>query len=82
MTNLRLKMKVYTNPETGRRYLAATGVVERGFVYATVMSDKETKGAALSIDEWNDLPYFYFKEDGPAEKPEKMWDAEAGKESK
>ncbi len=79
---LRLKMKVYTDPETQKRYLAAAAAFHPdGYLVTTVMSDDHTKVVRLLPDQWNALPYFYFKEDGAAERPKAKWDPVAGKES-
>lgn len=66
---LRLRMKVWIDPTTRKRYLAPTAMltdVRRGIFTAYAMSDDDTKQIHLSVDAWNALPFFYFKEDGPA----------------
>lgn len=66
---MRLRMKVWTDPKTKKRYLAPTAVLtdmRRGIFTAYAMSDDDTKQIQLGVDEWNALPFFYFKEDGPA----------------
>jgi len=71
---LRLRMKVWTDPKTAKRYLMPTAfmrdivkgrpVSDRMYAYA--MSDDNTKIVTLTATEWNSLPFFYFQEDGPA----------------
>ena len=66
---LRLRMKVWTDRVTGKRYLMPSAVMSdprTGFMTAYAMSDAETKMIRLTPPEWNALPFFYFKEDGPA----------------
>lgn len=72
--DLRLRMKVWTDPWTGKRYLMPTAFmrdIKNGqpvsdvmLVYA--MRDDDTRIVTLRADEWNTLPFFYFHEDGPA----------------
>lgn len=72
--SLRLRMKVWTDPVTGKRYLMPTarmrdvvnGVVTTDLMIAYAMSDDDTKLVTLRAGEWNTLPFFYFQEDGPA----------------
>lgn len=72
---MRLRMKVWINPENGQLYLVATGYYntanDRMVAYA--MRDEETKQLDLSPEEWNALEYKYFKEDGDAPRPEKKF---------
>lgn len=66
---LRLRMKVWTDPRTGRRYLIPMAFMtdpKLGTMAAYVMTDEDTKIIKLSAVEWNSLPFYYFKEDGPA----------------
>lgn len=71
---LRLRMKVWTDRATGKRYLMPSAFmrdVVRGqpvtdVMYAYAMSDDDTKVVTLTAHEWNALPFFYFKEDGSA----------------
>lgn len=66
---LRLRMKIWTDPRTGRRYLIPVAFMtdpKLGTMAAYVMTDEDTKVIKLSAVEWNALPFFYFKEDGPA----------------
>lgn len=70
-TGLRLRMKVWTDPKTRKRYLMATGIMSeadapRGILTAYAMSDEDTKIIKLTPPEWNALPFFFFQEDGPA----------------
>jgi hypothetical protein len=71
---LRLRAKVWTDQTTGKRYLMPTAFMRdvvngqpvSDVMYAYAMSDEETKLVLLRAHEWNTLPFFYFKEDGPA----------------
>lgn len=71
---LRLRMKVWTDPTTGKRFLmpsafmrdVVNGQPVSDVMYAYAMSDEETKLVLLRAHEWNTLPFHYFNEDGPA----------------
>jgi hypothetical protein len=71
---LRLRMKVWTDRPTGKSYLMPSAFmrdVVRGqpvtdVMYAYAMRDDDTKIVTLTAAEWNALPFYYFKEDGPA----------------
>lgn len=71
---LRLRLKVWTDHETGRRYLMSTAFMRdvvdgqpvTDVMYAYAMSEDHTKVVTLRAAEWNALPFFYFQEDGPA----------------
>lgn len=71
---LRLRMKVWTDPVTSRRYLMPTAFMRdivngrpvTDVMYAYAMRDDETKLITLRASEWNTLPFYYFEEDGPA----------------
>jgi hypothetical protein len=68
---LRLRIKVWTDPKTRKRYLMATGIMFEkeaplGILTAYAMSDEDTKIIKMTPPEWNALPFFYFQEDGPA----------------
>jgi hypothetical protein len=71
---LRLRAKVWTDPQTAKRYLMPTAFmrdVVRGqpvtdAMYAYALRDDDTKLVALTVPEWNALPFHYFQEDGPA----------------
>jgi hypothetical protein len=71
---LRLRMKVWTEPSTSKRYLMPVGVmrdVARGspvtdVVHAYAMRDDDTKLVILTVAEWNALDFYYFHEDGRA----------------
>lgn len=72
--NLRLRMKVWTDPSTLKRYLMPTAFMRdlvhgqpfTDVMYAYALSDDDTKLIILTADEWNTLPFFYFQEDGYA----------------
>lgn len=71
---LRLRAKVWTDPETTKRYLmpaafmrdVVNGKPVSDIMCAYAMRDDDTKLVTLTTDEWNTLPFFYFQEDGPA----------------
>jgi hypothetical protein len=66
---LRLRMKTWTDPTTGKRYLMPSAVMadpRLGTMHAYAMTDEDTKIVKLTPLEWNALPFFYFQEDGPA----------------
>ena len=66
---LRLRVKVWTDPQSTRRYLMPTAIMSdptRGLLTAYAMTDGDTKAIKLTAAEWNALPFYYFKEDGPA----------------
>lgn len=72
--SLRLRMKVWTDPSTLKRYLMPTGFMRdlvngqpvSDAMYAYAMSDDDTRLIELTATEWNSLPFFYFQEDGYA----------------
>ena len=71
---LRLRMKVWTDPETLKRYLMTTAFMRdmvngrpvSDVMVAYAMSEEDTRVVTLHVYEWNTLPFFYFQEDGPA----------------
>lgn len=71
---LRLRMKVWTDPKTAKRYLmpsafmrdVVNGKPVTDKMYAYAMRDDDTKLVTLTAAEWNALPFFYFREDGSA----------------
>ncbi len=72
--DLRLRMKIWTDPQTGKRYLMpaafmrdiVNGQPVTDAMYAYAMRDDDTKLVTLTAREWNSLPFCYFREDGPA----------------
>jgi len=60
---LRLRMKVWTDPE-GKRWLVAGAMAARlgGPMKAYAMRDAETKLFDLTPDQWNAMPYSVFEE--------------------
>ena len=72
--NLRLRMKVWTDPSTLKRYLMPMAFMRdlmngqpiTDVMYAYAMSDDSTRVVTLTAGEWNTLPFFYFQEDGYA----------------
>lgn len=72
--NLRLRMKVWSDPTTAKRYLMPSAFMRdvvnghpvSDVMYAYAMRDDSTKIVTLTAAEWNALPFFYFQEDGPA----------------
>lgn len=71
---LRLRMKVWTDPQTSKRYLMPTAFMQdvkngrpvSDVMRAYAMSEEDTKVVTLRAHEWNALPFYYFQEDGPA----------------
>ena len=72
--SLRLRLKVWTDPETAKRYLMTSAFMRdvvggqpfTDVMCAYAMRDDHTKVITLRAAEWNALPFFYFQEDGPA----------------
>jgi hypothetical protein len=72
--SLRLRVKVWTDPRTLKRYLMPLGFMRHlvngqpvtDVMYAYAISDDETKVVELNALEWNALPFFHFQEDGHA----------------
>lgn len=68
---MRVKMKVWTDPTslTKRRFIVPAAFMKHkgsAIMRAYAMCDEETKLIELTQEEWNTLPFFYFKEDGEA----------------
>ena len=69
---MRLRMKVWTDPDTGKRFLMPAAFLVREFkllrgrpiMKAYAMNDEETKVIVMTDLDWDALPFFYFKEDG------------------
>lgn len=67
---MRLRCKVYTNPETGEELMLAMGMMfAQNKVRAFAMSDDGTVEVSLTVAEWNATPWRWFKDDGDAEAP-------------
>lgn len=70
---LRLRLKVWANPVTHEEYLVPIAMIDprTELVVATAMRDSgQNIELRLTIQEWNDLPYYYFTKDSdPAPKP-------------
>ena len=72
--SLRLRMKIWTDHATAKRYLmpsafmrdVVNGQPVSDVMYAYAMRDDSTKIVTLKAAEWNALPFFYFQEDGAA----------------
>ena len=72
--SLRLRMKIWTDHRTSKRYLmpsafmrdVVNGQPVTDAMYAYAMRDDSTQIVTLTAAEWNALPFFYFQEDGPA----------------
>ena len=66
--DLRIRVKIWTDPANGRRYLMPTAIPDpkSGVLTAYAITDEDTKVMKLSVAQWNALPFFYFREDGPA----------------
>lgn len=65
---MRLRMKVFADASTGKKYVVSIALLDpkTETVRAYLMSDEETRFVALSIDDYNAIPYSFFDEDGPA----------------
>jgi hypothetical protein len=76
---LRLRMKIWTHPKTGKRYLMTNAYmrdVRNGqpisdVMVAHAMCEDDTMNVTLRVDQWQALPFFYVQEDGPAPRPTK-----------
>lgn len=72
--DLRLRMKVWTDQGTGKRYLMPAAFMRdvvngrpiSDVMLAYAMRDDDTRIVTLRAHEWNTLPFSYFEEDGPA----------------
>lgn len=82
---MRLRMKVWTDPDTNERYLCPAAIMKRDDGWASgiptmrvyAMNDENTKVLEMSPEEWDRLPFFYFKEDGECvleERPKRPFD--------
>jgi hypothetical protein len=67
-TGLRVRVKVWTDPTTKKRYLVPKADLDmkRGRVIAHAVADEGTKTITLTAVEWQTLPFYYFQEDGLA----------------
>ena len=71
---MRVRVKVWTDPSTSKRYLMPVAVMRdvtngrpvTDVMHAYAMRDDDTKLVALTVAEWNALDFYYFHEDGPA----------------
>lgn len=74
---LRLRMKIWTDRRTGKRYLMPTAYMRdlvkgqpvSDVMWAYALREGDTKLVILRAHEWQALPFFYFQEDGPAPRP-------------
>ena len=72
--SLRIRMKIWTDPTTAKRYLMPSALMRdvvngqpvSDVMYAYALRDDSTKVVTLTAAEWNALPFFYFQEDGAA----------------
>jgi hypothetical protein len=66
-------MKVWRDPKTKKTYLVASGVLDRRTTMVVVhaTNDEQTIELTLTVDEWNKLPFRFFREDGRADPPTK-----------
>lgn len=69
---MRLRAKVFTDEASGHRYLVSIAIFnpQGDVVHVYFMSDEATSFTTMKVDAYNALPFFYFKEDGPAPRPE------------
>lgn len=66
---LRLRLKVWVDPATRQRFLMPTAIIAdpaRGLMTAYAMSDVDTRVIQMTVEQWNQLPFYYFQEDGEA----------------
>lgn len=64
----RFQLKVWTSP-TGERSPVGLGMLVDDRISATVIGATTIQFVRLTIDEWNALPIFWFKEDGVYDGP-------------
>lgn len=73
--SLRVRMKIWTHPQTARRYLMTSsrwrdldrsGQPVTDVMLAYAMREDDTMTVSLTATQWNALPFFYMQEDGPA----------------
>jgi hypothetical protein len=65
----RFQLKVWTSP-TGVRYPVGLGMlVDMNRISATVIGANTVQFVSFTVDEWNKLPIFWFKEDGVYDGP-------------
>ena len=72
--SLRLRVKIWTHPDTAKRYLMPTAFMRdivngqpvSDVMYAYAMREDDTMVVTLTAAQWNAMPFFYFQEDGPA----------------
>ena len=71
--SLRLRMKVWTDHATGKRYLMPSAFMRdvvngqpiSDVMYAYALRDGDTRRVTLTAGEWQALPFVYVQEDGP-----------------
>lgn len=75
MSQLRLRMKVWTDPTTNKLYMVASGYIDtrKDCMVAYAMRDDDTRQLELTIAAWNKLSYKFFVVDGDAPRPEKKF---------
>ena len=80
---LRVRLKVWVDPETGQRYIVSGGVPilkdrdDSIYMKAMIVSDSRVRFITVSLKEWENLEFFYFKEDGvvpPGNNPSRLFD--------
>lgn len=72
--SIRLRMKVWTDHRTSKRYLmpsafmrdVVNGQPVTDVMYAYAMRGDDTQRVTLTAGEWQALPFVYVQEDGPA----------------
>ena len=65
----RFQLKVWTSP-TGERLPVGLGMlVDTDYISATVIGANTVQFVRFTIDAWNKLPIFWFKEDGVYDGP-------------
>lgn len=67
----RVRVKIYTDPKSGRQYIVALGEFHRNsdIVFAYAMNDEGTVKLEMNTTGWNNLPYHYVTIDEEAPKP-------------
>jgi hypothetical protein len=76
---LRVRMKVWTDPTTAKRYLVPSAFMRdllngqpiSDAMYAYALRDDDTQTVLLTAGEWQALPFVYVQEDGPAPRPKR-----------
>lgn len=76
---IRLRMKVWTDPTTAKRYLVPSAFMRdlvngqpiNDIMYAYALRDNDVQVVTLTAGEWQALPFVHVQEDGPAPRAER-----------